>query len=122
MLKKRGEYCNKEIRNYLRLNPHYSDEMVAEHFNVSKRVISANKAHITMGTDTDNPQVRSKVNRALKTRKKFLVLIETEYYQLCIDECGEYKRLDLKSKRVTTLTDKEAKSIMLTRLHVNYDK
>ena len=36
-LKKVGEYCNKEIRTYLRANPHFTDDMVAEHFNFNKK-------------------------------------------------------------------------------------
>jgi len=42
-------YDNKAIRAYIRANRHYTDQMVADHFNVSTRVIAANKAHITMG-------------------------------------------------------------------------
>lgn len=41
-------YDNKAIRAFIRANRHYTDQMVADHFNVSTRVIAANKAHITM--------------------------------------------------------------------------
>lgn len=120
-LKKVGEYDNKEIRTYLRANPHFTDDMVAEHFNVSRAVVSANKSHITMGTDTDNPQVRAKAQRMIKSIKKQLTIIKTNAYQLLIDEDGQYRRVDLKTKKVTRLTDIQAKAIMLNRLHESYN-
>ena len=67
---KKRTYNNKEIRAYIRLNRHYTDQMVADHFNVSTRVVSANKAHITMGTDTDNPQEKAKPKYIVKLIKK----------------------------------------------------
>lgn len=118
-LKKVGEYCNKEIRTYLRANPHFTDDMVAEHFNVSTRVISANKAHITMRTDTDNPQARSKVNRVVKSVKKQLTVIKTNSYQLLIDEDGQFRRVE--GKKVSRLTDEQAKAVMLSRLQETYN-
>ena len=58
------ENINIEIRSYLRANSHLSDDIVAEKFNVSLNNIRANKAHITMRTDTDNPQERAKAVRS----------------------------------------------------------
>lgn len=121
MLKKVGEYCNKEIRKYLSENRHLSDDIVAEHFNVSTRVISANKAHITMGTDTDNPQARAKAKRSIKHFKRQLTLIKTNTYQLIVDEDGQYLRCDLKTKKISKLTDEQAKSVMLSRLNETYN-
>lgn len=115
-------YDNKEIRAYLRANPHYTDSMVADHFNVSLGVISANKTHITMGTDTDNPQERAKPHYATKSIIKQLTLIKAPDYNLLIDENGNYRRLDLKTKKLTTITDDQAKAIMLNRLHENYNQ
>ena len=118
---KNKNYDNKEIRNYLRANPHYTDDMVADHFNVSTRVIAANKAHITMGTDTDHPQERAKANHLVKHYKKQLTIIKTLNYQLIIDEDGAYLRCDLKTHKIARLTDEQAKAIMLNRLHETYN-
>jgi hypothetical protein len=114
-------YNNKEIRAYLRTNPHYSDIIVAEHFGVSTRVISANKAHITMGTDTDNPQERAKPKHIIKSIKKQLTLIKTSTYHLIIDEDGQYYRCDLKTHKINKLTDNQAKDLMLNRLKETYN-
>ena len=114
------QYDNKEIRAYLRANPHYTDGMVADHFNVSTRVVSANKAHITMGTDTDNPQERAKAKQVFKTVLKQLTLIKTNEYHLIIDEKGQFRRCELKGNKVSTITDEQAKAIMLNRLHEQY--
>lgn len=114
-------YDNKEIRAYLRANPHYTDGMVADHFGVSTGVISANKAHITMGTDTDNPQKRAEAKHVLKSYKKQFTLIKTINYHLIIDEDGQYHRCDLKTKKILKLTDDQAKAVMLTRLVESYN-
>lgn len=111
---------NKAIRNYIRDNRHYTDEMVADKFGVSTGVVSANKAHITMGTDTANPQKRAEPKFA-KTYLKQLILIKTSAYHLIIDENGGYMRLDLKNRKVSKLTDEQAKAIMLNRLHETYN-
>lgn len=118
---KTKHYDNKEIRKYLRANPHYTDSIVADHFNVSTRVISANKAHITMGTDTDNPQERAKAKHSVKTLKKQLTLIKTNTYQLVIDDEGQYYRCDLKSHKIVKISDDQAKTIMLSRLAETYN-
>lgn len=115
------DYDNKEIRKYLRANPHYTDEMVADHFNVSTRVVSANKAHITMGTDTDNPQERAKPKHVVKMIKRQLTIIKTSVYHLIIDEDGQYHRCDLKTHRISKLTDNQAKDLMLNRLTESYN-
>lgn len=112
---------NKQIRAYLRANPHYTDGMVADHFGVSTGVISANKAHITMGTDTDNPQERAKAVFASKGFKKQITLIKTPVYQLLIDEDGQYHRCDLKTKKIGKLTDEQAKAVMLNRIAETYN-
>lgn len=114
-------YDNKAIRAYLRANPHYNDLIVAEHFNVSTRVISANKAHITMGTDTDNPQERAKPIHVLKSLKKQLTIIKTIDYHLIIDEDGQYHRCDLKTHKIAKLSDDQAKAVMLNRLQETYN-
>ncbi|WP_300571173.1 hypothetical protein [Flavobacterium sp.] len=114
-------YDNKEIRAYLRANPHYTDGMVADHFGVSTGVISANKAHITMGTDTDNPQARAKAVFASKGYKKQLIVIKTNEYHLLIDEDGQYSRCELKTKKIAKLSDEQAKAVMLNRLHETYN-
>lgn len=114
-------YDNKAIRAYLRANPHYTDGMVADHFGVSTRVIAANKAHITMGTDTDNPQKRADPKHTLKSLKKQLTLIKTIDYQLIIDEDGQYHRCDLKTHKINKLNDEQAKAVMLTRLKETYN-
>ena len=105
---------NIDIRTYLRANPHFTDDIVAEKFNVSLNNIRANKAHITMRTDTDNPQARAKAVRS--TLSKVLTLIKTPAYELMINEGGQYSRLDLKQRGVRKLSDSEAKAIMITRL------
>ncbi len=115
------DYDNKAIRAYLRANPHYTDRMVADHFNVSLGVISANKAHITMGTDTDNPQERAKPIFGTRSILKQLTLIKTNEFHLVIDEQGNYKRLELKSRKITSITDEQAKAIMISRLHEQYN-
>lgn len=114
-------YDNKEIRNYLRANRHYTDQMVADHFNVSTRVVSANKAHITMGTDTDNPQEKAKAKYSTKLIKKQLTLIKTSVYHLIIDEDGQYYRCDLKTHKINKLTDNQGKDLMLSRLKETYN-
>lgn len=115
------KHDNKAIRSYLRANPHYTDGMVADHFNVSTRVIAANKAHITMGTDTDNPQKRAESKHIAKHHRKQLTLIKTINYHLIIDEDGVYMRLDLKTHKLAKLTDTQAKTIMMNRLHESYN-
>ena len=115
------KHDNKAIRDYLRANPHYTDGMVADHFNVSTRVIAANKAHITMGTDTDNPQARAKSTHLVKHYRKQLTLIKTINYHLIIDEDGGYMRCDLKTHKISKLTDAQAKAVMLNRLHETYN-
>ena len=115
------KHDNKAIRQYLRANPHYTDGMVADHFNVSTRVIAANKAHITMGTDTDNPQERAKSKFSIKNLKKQLTLIKAINYHLIIDEDGKYFRCDVKSRKISSLTDMQAKAIMINRLHESYN-
>jgi CRISPR/Cas system-associated endoribonuclease Cas2 len=107
---------NIEIRAYLRANPHFTDDMVAEKFNVSLNNIRANKAHITMRTDTDNPQERAKAVRS--TAKKGLTLIKTPAYELRINEDGQFSRIDLIAKRISKVTDSEAKAIMITQLKI----
>lgn len=111
---------NKAIREYIRTNKHYTDEIIADKFGVSIGVVSANKAHITMGTDTDNPQKRADPTFA-KTFLKQLILIKTNAYHLIIDEKGGYMRLDLQSRKSTRLTDEQAKAIMLNRLYETYN-
>lgn len=111
---------NKAIRDYIRNNRHYTDEMIADNFGVSTRVVSANKAHITMGTDTDNPQKRAE-SKFSKTYTKQLNLIKTNEYNLIIDENGNFMRLDLKTSKISKLTDEQAKSIMVNRLHETYN-
>lgn len=104
---------NIEIRACIRLNPHLTDDILADQFNVSKRSISANRSHITMGTDTANPQVRAKANK--RKAKRGLILIKTKGYELRINEDGEYSRLDLTLKQVAKLTDAEAKAVMISQ-------
>jgi hypothetical protein len=110
---------NKAIRAYIRENRHYTDDMIADTFGVSTRVVSANKAHITMGTDTDNPQKRAE-SKFSKSYKQ-LILIKTSTYNLIIDENGGFMRLDLKTRKMSRLTDEQAKSIMVNRLHETYN-
>lgn len=114
MSETKSKNINIEIRACIRANPHLTDEILADQFNVSKRSISANRSHITMGTDTDHPQVRAKSVR--RNAKKALTLIKTSGYELRIDEDGQYTRLDLTLKMVSKLTDSEAKAVMLSRL------
>ena len=114
-------YDNKAIRDFIRANRHYTDIMVADHFNVSTRVISANKAHITMGTDTDNPQERRERQSSVSLRKKQIPLIKTSTYQLIIDEDGQYHRCDLVKHTISKLTDYQAKTLMLNRLQETYN-
>lgn len=118
---KKRTYNNKEIRAYIRLNRHYTDQMVADHFNVSTRVVSANKAHITMGTDTDNPQEKAKPKYIVKLIKKQLTLIKTNVYHLIIDEDGQFHRCDLKTHKITKLSDEQGKVLMLNRLKETYN-
>ena len=108
------ENINVEIRAYLRANPHLNDDIVADKFDVSKRSVTANRSHITMGTDTDNPQARAKAVK--RTFKKGLTLIKTDSYELRINEEGQYSRIDLTAKKISRLSDDEAKAIMLTRI------
>lgn len=115
-------YDNKQIRAYLRSNPHLTDIIVAEHFGVSTRVIAANKAHITMGTDTDNPQERAKSKRLTKIGKKQLTIIKTSSYNLIIDENGQYYNCDLIKHTITKLTDSQAKGLMVNRIKETYNK
>jgi len=105
---------NIDIRAYLRAHPHFTDDIVAEKFNVSLNNIRANKAHITMRTDTDNPQARAKAVR--HSFKPTLTLIKTTGYELLINEDGQFSRLNLKSRGISKLSDSEAKAIMITRL------
>lgn len=109
------ENINVSIRAYIRANTHLTDDILAEMFDVSTRSITANRSHITMGTDTDNPQARAK---AVKHKfKKGITLIKTNSYELRINEDGQYSRLDLQTKIISKLTDNEAKTIMLTRIN-----
>jgi len=108
------ENINIKIRAYLRKNPHLTDDIVAEKFNVSERSVSANKSHITMGTDTDNPQVRAKA--VSRSGRKALTLIKAKAFELRINEDGQFSRLDLIGKKFSKVTDEEAKSIMITQL------
>jgi hypothetical protein len=114
-------YDNKAIRDFIRANRHYTDQMVADQFNVSTRVVSANKAHITMGTDTDNPQERAKSKHSAKLLKKQIPIIKTSTYQLIIDEDGQFHRCDLIKHTISKLTDTQAKALMLTRLQETYN-
>ena len=111
---------NKAIRDYIRNNRHYTDEMVADNFGVSTRVVSANKAHITMGTYTDNTQIIAE-SKFSKIYTKQLNLIKTNEYNLIIDENGNFMRLDLKTRKISKLTDEQAKSIMVNRLLETYN-
>lgn len=114
-------YDNKAIRAFIREHRHYTDQMVADHFNVSTRVVSANKAHITMGTDTDNPQERRQPQHRTKLLKKQIPIIKTSTYQLIIDEDGQYHRCDLVKHTITKLSDDQAKAVMLSRLQETYN-
>jgi len=114
-------YDNKEIRAFIRANRHYTDQMVADQFNVSTRVVAANKAHITMGTDTDNPQERRQRQSATKLLKKQIPIIKTSTYQLIIDEDGQFHRCDLIKHSISKLTDAQAKAVMLSRLQETYN-
>ncbi len=105
---------HQEIREYLRANPHLNDDIVAEKFDVSKGTVVANRSHITMGTDTDHPQARAKAVR--KTTKKGLTLIKTGSYELRINEDGQFSRIDLAAKKISRVSDIEAKAIMITEL------
>jgi hypothetical protein len=102
------ENINIKVRSYLRANPHFTDDIVAEKFNISLASVSANKSHITMGTDTDNPQVKSKSK--LRTFRKVLTLIKTKSYELSINDEGQYSRSDLIGKRMSNITDIEFES------------
>jgi DNA repair photolyase len=104
---------NIKIRAYLRANPHFTDDMVADHFNVSLRSVSANKSHITMGTDTDNPQARAAPVRSTTNR---LSLIKNKGFELMIDTDGQFIRMDFVTKGIRKLTDDQAKAVMLTQL------
>ena len=110
----KSKNINIEIRAYLRAHSHFTDDMVAEKFNVSLNNVRANKAHITMGTDTDNPQERAKAVRS--SGSKGLTLIKTNSYELRINESGQYSRLDFTKKVLSNITDSEAKAIMVTRI------
>lgn len=105
---------NIAIRAYIRANPHLNDDILADKYDVSKRSISANRSHITMGTDTDNPQARAKAVRV--NTKKGLTLIKTAYYELRINEDGQFSRLDLSLKKISKLSDSEAKAVMITSI------
>ena len=70
-----------------------------------------------MGTDTDNPQERAKSKHVVKNNKKQLTIIKTLSYQLIIDEEGQYYRCDLIKRQIAKITDEQAKTIMLNRLH-----
>jgi hypothetical protein len=118
---KNKTHDNKAIRTFIRANRHYTDQMVADQFGVSTRVIAANKAHITMGTDTDNPQERAKSKHTAKLQKKQIPLIKTSTYQLIIDEDGQYYRCDLIKHTISKLTDTQAKALMITRLQETYN-
>lgn len=114
-------YDNKAIRAFIRANRHYTDQMVADQFNVSTRVVAANKAHITMGTDTDNPQERKQRQVGAKINKKQIPIIKTSTYQLIIDEEGQFHRCDLIKHTISKLTDAQAKALMLSRLQETYN-
>jgi hypothetical protein len=105
---------NIEIRAYIRANPHLNDDILADKYNVSKRSISANRSHITMGTDTDNPQGRAKAVK--NSVKKGLTLIKTNSYELRINEEGQFSRVDLIGKKIAKVSDSEAKAIMITSI------
>jgi len=107
------ENINKQIRAYLRANPHFTDDMVADHFNVSTRSVSANKSHITMGTDTDNPQARA---APVRTAGTTLTLIKNKGFELILSKDGQYSRIDFVTKSRRKLTDDQAKAVMLTQL------
>jgi hypothetical protein len=113
---------NKAIRSYLRENSHYTDQMVADHFGVSTRVIAANKAHITMGTDTDNPQLRAKSKHMAKITKKQISLVKTLTYELIIDEQGQYYVCYPIHNNIVKLTDSQAKSLMINRIKETNNK
>jgi hypothetical protein len=105
---------NVEIRAYIRANSHLNDDIIADKFDVSRGSVSANRAHITMGTDTDHPQARAK--SVIRTVKKGLTLIKTSAYELRINEDGQYTRLDIAGKKFSKITDDEAKAIMMTKI------
>jgi len=67
-----------------------------------------------MGTDTDNPQARAKAVRS--NIKKGLTLIKTSSYELRINEEGQFSRVDLIGKKISKVTDSEAKAIMITSI------
>jgi hypothetical protein len=108
------ENIHTKIRDYIRANPHYTDDIIAEKFDVSNGSVSANRAHITMGTDTDDPQARASAVR--QKGKKGITLIKAKGYELRINEDGQYLRIDLILKKVARLTDDQAKAIMLTEI------
>lgn len=114
-------YDNKAIRDFIRANRHYTDSMVAHHFDVSTRVVSANKAHITMGTDMDHPQERRERHSNLSIKKKQIPLIKTSTYQLIIDEDGQFHRCDLVKHTISKLNDSQAKALMINRLIETYN-
>jgi len=110
----KSKNINIEIRAYIRANSHFTDAMVADKFNVSLNNVRANKAHITMRTDTDNPQERAKAARS--NIKRGLTLIKTNSYELRINEEGQFSRVDLIGKKIAKVNDSEAKAIMITSI------
>jgi len=109
------ENIHVKIRAYIRANPHLTDDILAEEFDVSPRTISANRSHITMGTDTDNPQARAKAVK--RNIEKGITLIKTNSYELRINEDGQFSRLEVQGRKSKRITDNEAKTIMLTRIN-----
>lgn len=59
---------NKGIRSYIRANPKVSNQDVGAEFNVSWQSARANRAHVSMGTDTDNPQARKESTKKASTK------------------------------------------------------
>jgi hypothetical protein len=68
------ELLNYEIREIIRGNANLSNKEIADMFedgNVSPFKVRANRAHVTMGTDTDTPMERKKSLRTSKNETYF---------------------------------------------------
>jgi uncharacterized membrane-anchored protein YjiN (DUF445 family) len=85
------EAINFEIRELIRQNPKATNQQIADLFDdVSWQSVRANRSHVTMGTDTDNPQPKAK---SKKTKKQ-----ETFY---------GIKKLDARNEKVNAILSSE---------------
>jgi hypothetical protein len=83
------ESINFEIRESIRQNPKLSNKDISELFDdVTPFKVRANRAHVTMGTDTDSPQER---RTPVKSNKK--------------DTFYGVRKLDARNKKVNAILD-----------------